>query len=288
MMYCNKAKITRIKNGKEMPTLGIEEIFANVFDPNNPGSAAKSSETTKYHLSVLKDIIESDFKEIFEAMGDCWKEENYKTFVLTLLGRARQGTSSQKQKKMSLDKTPSTQMSKIFEQAVADYNIATYICKLPDYLNGESFYAGDIFDFIDTIQTEVLGKFVNQQNEDVFKKISDFRVALDTYSGFLSMIRLSISEEYGILWKMYGSYEEVFCLVNDNYRKAKAELEKEISAKENSQSESSTNTDEAEKKLNRAETKLNQLDFLHSILIAYKQICELYSEICVGKTLLVF
>lgn len=72
MMYCHKTKITRIKNGKETPTLGVEEIFANVFDPTNPESAAKSSEKVKYHLSVLKEVIQSDFKEIFEAMADCW------------------------------------------------------------------------------------------------------------------------------------------------------------------------------------------------------------------------
>lgn len=123
MMYCNKAKITKIKEGKETPTLGIEEIFASIFDPANPKSAAKSLGKTEYCLSVLKEIIKSDFKEIFEAMADCWDEKGYKTFVLALLGRARQGAPSKQQKGVSLDETPSAQMTKLFEKAVADYNM---------------------------------------------------------------------------------------------------------------------------------------------------------------------
>lgn len=274
MMYCHKAKITRIKNGEETPTLGVEEIFANVFDPTNPRSAAKWE--VEYCLSVVKEVIKSDFKEIYEAMADCWEEKDYKTFVLALLGRARQGASSEKQKRVSLDETPSAQISKIFEQAVADYNIAICICKLPDYLCGESFNAGDFFAFIDTIQTEVQCKFINQQNESVFKKISDFVAILESYLSFLGMIRLSISEEYGVIWKTCGSYDEVFCLIDNNYSKVKAEVEKKF---KNSSDEFSTD---------EAETRLNQLNFLRSILLAYKQICKLYSEICTDKTLLVF
>lgn len=172
-------------------------------------------------------------------------------------------------------------MSRIFEQAVADYNIAICICKLPDYLCGESFNAGDFSTFIDTIQTEVLCKFINQQNESVFKKISDFLTILNSYLSFLGMIRLSISEEYGLMWKVCGSYDEVFCLVDNNCRKAKDLLEKEKSLGVNSLNESLTDTD-------NIETNLNQLDFLRSILLSYKQICKLYNEICADKTLLVF
>lgn len=93
------------------------------------------------------------------------------------------------------------------------------------------------------------------------------------------MIRLSVSEIYGGMWKMCGSYDVVFNLLDRDYNKFKTIKENSTSIEESSQNGYSAVD---------AETHLTQLNFLHSILLAYKQICELYGEICSGRTLLVF
>lgn len=279
MMYCHKAKITRIKQGKETPTLGLEEIFTSVFDTTNPKSATESLGTADYCLSLLKDVIESDFKEIFEAMADCWTEKDYKTFVLTLLGRARQGASSEKQKKMPLVEMPSVQMSKIFENAVADYNIATYICKLPNYLDAGGFCGGDIFEFIETIQSNVLSKYVSQQNEEIYKKISEFNHVLDAYAHFLCMITSAISQKYGMMLNLGVSYDEIIKTMDSDVAEIKTNLGKRTSMKEGGTNEPSVSMLEGE---------LNQLSFIRSVLSAHKQLCKLFGEICPGKTILAF
>lgn len=305
LLECDLSKISKIRSGTQgLDRISKDRLFPLVFDPDTANSPAqKIKGDTQFLLGRLKEDIESQFREVRKDMDDCWEEKDYQKFVLTMLGRARKGTSSkkkaqrsdhskrkaiaadvgpsedchEKQKKVSRQETLSEQMSGIFEQTVADFNIATYMCKLPDYLNGESFYAGDIFDFISTIQSEILGKFINQQNEDVFKKISDFLVALETYAGFLGVIRWAVSEKYGIMWKTGASYYEVLYLIDDDCNKAKTKLEDEVPSEEGSPNKSSI-----------TETYLNQLESLRSILSAYKQICDLYSEISTGKTLLVF
>ena len=310
LLECNSSKISKIRSGTQgLDRISKDRLFSLVLDPDKDSSPAQRIKgkkgNTKFLLYRLKEDIESQFGEVRKDMEDCWEEEDYQKFVLTMLGRARKGASSKKevqhsdqskstviasdivpsgdcngkQKKVSRQETPSEQMSRIFEQAVADFNVATNICKLPDYLNGESFYAGDIFDFISTIQTDILGKFVNQQNEDVFQNISDFKVALEKYASFLGVIRWAVSEKYGIMWKSGASYYEVLCLIDDDCSKAKTKLEDEVPSEEGSRNKSS---------IIEIETYLNQLEFLRSILSAYKQICDLYSEICTGKTLLVF
>lgn len=304
LLCCDETVISKVRNGRQPFSCANEFIFSAVFDPTSSDSPAQFwGDKPKACLRYLKGEIEAKFKEVREGMDDYWEEEDYRKFVMAMLGRARQGAPSkkepqhsdhskktaiaadvgpsedrhEKQKKVSRQETPSEQMIGIFEQTVADFNIATYICKLPDYLNGESFYAGDIFDFISTIQSEILGKFVNQQNEDVFKKISDFLVVLETYASFLGVIRWAVSEKYGNMWKTGASYYEVLYLIDDDCSKAKTKLEDEVPSEEGSPNKSSI-----------TETYLNQLELLRSILSAYKQICDLYSEICTEKTLLVF
>jgi len=279
MMLCDKSKITRIKRGMEIPSHGNEEIFANVFDPAKSENAAISGETLKYCLELLKETIESDFKGIFEAMSDCWGEKEYKKFVLILLRRARQGASSKRgQNEVSLSETPSEKMSKIFEQAVADFNIATYICRLPDYLNGDPYCAENAFDFIDAIKADILGQFVHQQDKDIFKQISEFTTALEAYSCFLGMIRLSVSEKYGSLLKLAGLDCEIIGLIDDERNEIKNKLGDKFSSKESTNAPSDS----------ELEGRLTQLDFIRSILLSHKRLCELFEKICPGKTILVF
>lgn len=296
----DKSTISRIRRGATLPPFGNEQLFSAVFDCGDSNSPEKKEKESNYWLGVLKDVIESRFKEVYDSLSDCWDEKNYKTFVLTLLRRARIGaptekapqpptdcekssTSSdinvdvdclRKQEKVSLGETPFEQMSKIFEQTVANYNIATYICKLPDYLSGESFYAGDAFAFIDEIQTNILSKFVNCQDDNIFKKISEFTLALKAYCGFLGMIRLSVSEKYGIMLKVYGFDNEIISLIDSDCDEVKQTLDREREATGPLTSE--------------LEGRINQLEFLHSVFLSHKQLCELFREVCPGKTILVF
>jgi len=299
-MYCDKSKITRIKSGTSTPSQTSEELFSSIFDTSLPTSLANSNSkgTEQYLLGLLKDAIESDFQEAKEDMADCWGNENYKAFVLELLARARKGSSrkrllssstdatnmakdegyQEKRGKPSLSEMFSEQMSKMFEQAIADYNIATYICRLPDYLMGDPFYVCDSFAFVDAIQTDILAKFINHQGEEIYNKISQFTSAVTTYAGFLGMIRSSVSEEYGLMLKAYGFTTEIIDEINATCDAVKNGSDNKILQEDKSNNPS---TDDLEE-------KLIQLDFVRSILLAHKQLCELYSEICPGRKLLVF
>lgn len=185
----------------------------------------------------------------------------------------------QNPEQVSLDETPTEQMRKLFEQSVANYNIATYICKLSDYLIEEPFYAGDILAFVDFVQTNVLAKYVAHQNNIIFRKISEFNFKLKSYSGFLGMIQLSISEKYGIMLKLGGLNNEIISLVDTDCEEIKDNLDGKISIE-------GDETNEA--LILELEGKLKQLDFLRTILLLYKQLCDLFEEICPGKTILVF
>ncbi len=276
LMYCDKTAISKIKRGRQSPSFTNDDLFSRIFDPATPNSPSNMwSNKPEACLRHLKEEIEDRFKEVRKDMGDFWNEENYKIFVLTLLNRARNGAPMEK---ASLDETPSEQMGKIFEQAVADYNIATYICKLPDYLNGEPYYAGDTFAFVDAIQTDILSKFVNQQGENIFKKISEFTCVLEAYSGFVGMIRLSISEKYGSLLKITGLNCEIINLIDEERNEIKDDFVEK----------NSTKGDVNESSLSGVEERLTQLDLVRSILLSHKRLCELFEDICPGKTILVF
>ena len=185
----------------------------------------------------------------------------------------------QNPEQVSFGGTPTEQMSKLFEQAVANYNIATYICKLSDYLTEEPFYAGDILAFVDFVQTNVLAKYVDQQNEIIYGNISEFSAELETYSGFLGMMKLSISEKYGIIIKMMGLNNEIISLLDADYEEVKNNLDEEISKKEDDANESA---------VLELKGKLTQLDILRTVLSSHKQLCDLFEEICPGKTIFVF
>lgn len=301
----SKGVVSKIKHGKQTPSASSKEFFSCVFDPNTPDSPAhKCKGTPKSYLESLKEEIAANFVEVRKDMDDCWNENDYQQFVLILLGRAKKGISSKKknqqskgsegipsvsekgndkvshkqQKKVPPSGPPSEQMSKIFEQAIADYSIATYVCRLPDYLMGEPFYASDSFAFVDAVQNDILTKFTNHQDEEIYNKISQFANAVKTYAGVLGMIRLSVSEEYGFMLKGCGFTTEIFDEIDVACDAIKSSLDNKLSQADKS---SNPSTDDSE-------GKLIQLDFIRSILLAHKQLCKLYREIYPGRTLLLF
>lgn len=104
LMKCDKAAITRIKSGIQTPSFSAEQLFALIFDPDTSDSpASKGRRTPQYWLDLVKEEIESDFKEVRKAMEDYWNENDYRTFVLVLLERTGQGSPSKKQQRLYND-----------------------------------------------------------------------------------------------------------------------------------------------------------------------------------------
>ena len=301
----SESALSRIRHGKARALFDSNAVFNNVFNPHTKGSpASNKNEDKDALLTLLKEIIEHSFPKAREAMADCWNGTDYQTFVLRLLGRTRQrsfinngaqissdgeevvATSDivgdkdghRKQKRASLGETPSEQMSDIFEQTVADYNIATYICKVSDYLCGEPFYSSNAFSFIDAIQTNILARFISQQNDKVFEKISEFSQEMRTYSGFLGMVRVAVSKKYGIFLKACGFNNEIFGLIENDRGEMQSKLSEEPSTEDKDNKDLITGLEE----------ELSQLDFISSILLAHKRLCELYGEICPGKRMHIF
>lgn len=89
------------------PTFKVEELYDAIFNLETSTSFAHDTGSEKYCLSLLKDTINKDFKEVREDMDDCWDEENYETFVLNLLNWAKKGVSSKKLAQVSIE-TPTT------------------------------------------------------------------------------------------------------------------------------------------------------------------------------------
>ncbi len=153
------------------------------------------------------------------------------------------------------------------------------VCNLSDYLNGEAFYGGDIFAFNDAIENNSLSRFLCEQNEKIYKMISEFREALKNYSGFMGMIRFSISEKYGFMWELNKSHDEIISFIDNECNEIKDNLEKRVSIKKEAINKSSVSNPEED---------LAQLTFIGSIIQSHKQMIELFGEICPGKSLLVF
>lgn len=150
---------------------------------------------------------------------------------------------------------------------------------MPDYLLGESFDSGDSFTFMETIRASVLTKFLNFQTEDIFRQISEFNNHIKIYFSFLGLIRLSVSEEYGFMLRTMGYNNEILSLIDSECDEIKNNLGREISIEGRETNDIS---------VSELQSRLNQLDFLRNILCSHKQLCELFEEICPGKTLLVF
>lgn len=176
-----------------------------------------------------------------------------------------------------------SEMLEMFKQAVASYNIAVYVCNVADYLCGNSVNFGDALGFIDTIQNTILIKFVTSQGEEMFKKIAEFNTALESYCAFLGMIRASVSEYYGFIWRMYKSYD----MINELIYKNRSEIEKTL-AEEECKTVVTLEKDMESKPNMDLKTKIIQLNFIDSIFSRHKEIVSLFENICNEKTLLVF
>lgn len=228
--------------------------------------------------------FETDNQEtFFESLLNQFKEIVGLPIDPNVVPFVRSKDTNNNQKKAPQNETPSEQMRKIFEQAVAHHSITGYMCKVADYLIDKPFYSVDIFNFIGTIQTTILEKFVNNQDEEIFKKITEFKIALESYCAFLGMIQTSISECYGFAWRMSKSYDGIIELIRSN----KAEMGKAL-AEEQSMVALMSEEDIESKSAIELKTKINQLNFIESIFLRHKDIDSLYSEICNGKTLLVY
>ncbi len=179
---------------------------------------------------------------------------------------------------VSFAETPTEQMREIFEKAVEYYNIAVYMCRLPDYLSGEAFYGSDIYAFNDVIENKILSGFLCEQNEEIYKMISEFKKELRNFAGFLSMLHSSVSEAYGFMWTVGVPCDEIIRQIDSDYNETQDSLEEKSSIGKIKESP----------EYFALESKLNQLNFIRSILMSHKQISELFEEICLGKTICVF
>ena len=134
LLHIHPGTVSKIKNGGYSPTFTPEEIFHNIFDPDNKNSPAK--DTIKGLLNTLKLIIEQpQYREIREVMDDCWSTADYRTFVETLIRRTRCFPRSRAPKtdisQLSNSKTQSEQLQNLFLMAVRGYKVMDIINRKP-------------------------------------------------------------------------------------------------------------------------------------------------------------
>lgn len=87
------ATVSKVKSGKQNPPpqFAVPILYKKIFDTTIPKSLSYGQDE-KYHLSVMKDIISTDFINVKSSMSDYWNEKNYKTFVENLLNQTRRNT----------------------------------------------------------------------------------------------------------------------------------------------------------------------------------------------------
>ena len=254
----------------------LQQIFRQKKDVDSPIDC-ETEDMDRFCWSLVNQFLDLlGFQRLELPGADISQENSGGVAEDEIDGNADVG---QNPEQVSFGGTPTEQMRGIFEKAVMDYKIANYICNLSDYLNGEAFYGGDIFAFNDAIENNILSRFLCEQNEKIYKMISEFREALKNYSGFMGMIRFSISEKYGFMWELNKSHDEIISFIDNECNEIKGNLEKRVSIKKEAINKSSVSNPEED---------LAQLTFIGSIIQSHKQMIELFGEICPGKSLLVF
>ena len=280
-LHISESALSRIRNEKADASFDYEAIFHDVFDPNNKNSPAYTlRETEEELLKILKGTIENHFEGVRKTLTAyrCWEITDYESFVLKWLKRTGKALIAEDNRAEleSLTEAPDEQMVRIFEQAISEYHIATYIYNLPNYLMDGFPFSDQYFDmenFIKTIQDNVLGKFSVQQNEDVFIKICKFNHALESYKELCTPFQVNVLNRHGIIWTPdMNIADDAIIVAIDRVR---AEIENSLH--QNSIDEKA-----------EIDKELFQLDANSEIITAHKRLCELFEEICPGKRLLIF
>ncbi len=142
LLNCHKAAITRLKKVGAQPSFADEQMFSCIFDPANPKSPASNLNNNAYYLWLLKEIIETDFKDVQDALADCWNENDYQIFVLRMLGRARRNQQSRLTTlnaepitELNDIKTQSEQLQELFLRTIQGYKIMDIINRKPAVFN---------------------------------------------------------------------------------------------------------------------------------------------------------
>lgn len=187
-------------------------------------------------------------------------------------------------------KTPTERMVRIFEQTVADHNLALHLLNLDNYICFQPLYSLDVTGFNEAIHVKIFSPFINKHDEDIYKKILKFTESLNSYTGFLWMLpqhrdvpqednyeSVPVSEDeentvtalevvldwegYCDLWLGCKSHEKMYDRINSDRNKIENMLIK------------SHNSDEV----------LTQLDFLHQVFLSHEELHKLFYEITGGK-----
>lgn len=270
----NRSTVSRYRYGgvpKFLLRKFIEDIFITGYQ-NSPVSKRNDGNP----LGLLKYIISKDFQHVCNDMKDCWDETDYTGFVLKLLSRAKK-RSPPKKEKASPWEVPSDQMRKIFAEAVAEYNVASCICSLSYFLKSGPNYDFRIDCFIETIQDDLLSKFINHQNECVYEEITEFLNVLESYMDSTSLLNPDISKPYGIMMDVHGCSATL------------DKADKDYCDQQNSSTDGKPVDDKPTNSSKDDLTKKQgQLYWICSALRAYNRLSEIYSKICPGQTLLVF
>lgn len=168
--------ITRMKQGK-IPPIASSRIFELVLNPQKSTLHHIKNRKDEDCLYDLKEIIKEFFDNVYEAMYDCWDEENYKTFALKLLDRARLGTLLSSSEDISI--IPDV----IFVNSVESYTIKDYLYSdLQDTLSPP--YVSALHLFLNTVK-DCLTSTMHFKKAEEQKSIEKFTEMLQDFLIFL-------------------------------------------------------------------------------------------------------
>lgn len=94
--------LSKVKKGTQSPPCNFiaGNVYNKIFNTKNKKSFAYG-QNERLLLSNLREIIQNDFPAVYDAMKDCWGEENYTVFVMELLNRTKHDKSKGNKSKRS-------------------------------------------------------------------------------------------------------------------------------------------------------------------------------------------
>lgn len=155
LLGVSKTTLSKVKLSRQNASSKFipNALYRKIFNPNTKGSPAFGKDE-KDLLSTLRLIIEEEFANVRENLGDSWNSEDYRTFVMKLLELTRRDISppvTAKKKPVIDSKSGSEQLQELFLKAIHGYKIMDIINREPAILN--RYDAADLNNFLRDIET---------------------------------------------------------------------------------------------------------------------------------------
>lgn len=252
--FDDKNFISFLKSHTNMSWVNIQNEFKNEYDNNQVINCS-----TTEHDVFLQSIM-FQFKEIIRY-----------PYTKPTIPTEHGGNTTIETEKAPPNEAPSRQMTKEFERLISKYKIAYFIC-------GELSYSQRVDEFVEATKIGLLAKFINEQEDDMYKKISEFNETLYGFNITLDELNPSNVRAFHLNISFLRTSELTLLEILEHI----AEDKNRLIARRDNPTEKEVLSEQV------LSEEIRQLIIIEDLLGMYSKTNSLYGLICTGKTLLVF